>query len=149
MVLKILTSNFVEKFPFRLRKGKAEGGFGGNSAFPLRNQIEASPATCLNTWKAEHHRKILFSLKEEKIGRAQIKKCRENFFAERRAAAGLRFGRRAKIPSPQPPSFLPACLGFAQIFFGGNLLFIFSRPCPPTSNAGDTKELPKLDNLIC
>jgi len=24
--------------------------------------------------------------------------------------------RRAKIPSPRPPSFLPACLGFAQIF---------------------------------
>jgi len=56
-------------FPFRLRKGKAEGGFGGNSAFPLRNQIEDSPATCLNTWKAEHHRKILFSLKEKEIRR--------------------------------------------------------------------------------
>jgi hypothetical protein len=25
--------------------------------------------------------------------------------------------RRAKIPSPQPPSFLPACLGFALKFF--------------------------------
>jgi hypothetical protein len=25
--------------------------------------------------------------------------------------------RRARIPSPKPPSFLPACLGFAQIFF--------------------------------
>ncbi|HAI74478.1 TPA: hypothetical protein DCL22_03805, partial [Candidatus Moranbacteria bacterium] len=36
-------------FPFCLRKGKAEGGFGGNSAFPLRNQIEVSPATCPNT----------------------------------------------------------------------------------------------------
>ena len=29
--------------------GKKEGGFGGNSAFPLRNQIEASPTICLNT----------------------------------------------------------------------------------------------------
>ena len=57
-------------FPFRLSKRKAEGGFGGNSAFLLPNQNEASPATRLNTWKAEHHRKILFSLKEEKIGRA-------------------------------------------------------------------------------
>ena len=65
-------------FPFRLRKGKAEGGFGAprsrasslrgkNSAFPLRNQIEASPATCLNTWKAEHRRKILFSLREKEM----------------------------------------------------------------------------------
>jgi len=52
-------------FPFRLSKGKAEGGFGGNSAFPLRNQIEASPATCPNTWRAERHRKILFSLEEK------------------------------------------------------------------------------------
>jgi len=79
-------------FPFRLRKGKTEGGFGGNSAFPLRNQIEASPATCLNTWKAEHHRKILFSLKEKGIGRAQNKKSKEYFsvvWRARRAVAGL------------------------------------------------------------
>jgi len=34
-------------FPFRLRKEKAQGGFGGNSAFSLRNQIVDSPATCL------------------------------------------------------------------------------------------------------
>jgi hypothetical protein len=79
-------------FPFRLRKGKAEGGFGGNSAFPLRNQIEASPATCLNTWKAEHRRKILFSLKEKEIGRAQNEKSKEYFsvvWRACRAVAGL------------------------------------------------------------
>jgi len=90
-------------FPFRLGKGKAEGGFGvsrsrasslrgKNSAFPLRNQNEASPATCLNTWKAEHHRKILFSLKEEKIGRAQNEKSKEYFsvvWRACRAVAGL------------------------------------------------------------
>ena len=79
-------------FPFRLSKGKAEGGVGGNSAFPLRNQIEDSPATCLNTWKAEHHRKILFSLKEEKIGRAQNEKSKEYFsvvWRACRAVAGL------------------------------------------------------------
>ena len=79
-------------FPFRLSKGKAEGGFGGNSAFPLRNQIEDSPATCLNTWKAEHHRKILFSLKEEKMGRAQSEKSKECFsgvWRACRAVAGL------------------------------------------------------------
>ena len=66
-------------FPFRLSKRKAEGGFGGNSAFPLRNQIEASPATCLNTWKAEHHRKILFSLGKKEIRRAQNEKSKEYF----------------------------------------------------------------------
>ena len=79
-------------FPFRLRKEKAEGGFGGNSAFSLRNQIADSPATCLNTWKAEHHRKILFSLKEEKIGRAQNEKSKEYFsvvWRACRAVAGL------------------------------------------------------------
>jgi len=79
-------------FPFRLSKGKVEGGFGGNSTFPLRNQNEASPATCLNTWKAEHHRKILFSLREEKIRRAQNEKSKEYFsvvWRAERAVAGL------------------------------------------------------------
>jgi len=78
--------------PFRLRKGKAEGGFGGNSAFPLRNQIVDSPATCPNTWRAEHRRKILFSLKEKEIGRAQNEKSKEYFsvvWRACRAVAGL------------------------------------------------------------
>ena len=79
-------------FPSRLRKEKTEGGFGGNSAFSLRNQIVDSPATCLNTWKAGHHRKILFSLKEEKIGRVQNEKSKEYFsvvLRACRAVAGL------------------------------------------------------------
>ncbi|MBU4455772.1 hypothetical protein KJ586_04650 [Patescibacteria group bacterium] len=79
-------------FPSRLSKGKAEGGFGGNSAFPLRNQNEASPATCLNTWKAGHHRKILFSLREKEIRRAHNEKSKEYFsvvWRAERAVAGL------------------------------------------------------------
>ncbi|MDP2704548.1 MAG: hypothetical protein Q8P01_05070, partial [bacterium] len=79
-------------FPFRLSKRKAEGGFGGNSAFLLPNQNEASPATCLNTWKAGHHRKILFSLRERKIRRAQNEKSKEYFsvvWRAKRAVAGL------------------------------------------------------------
>src|SRR3989339_1425166 len=52
-------------FPFRLSKGKAEGGFGGNSAFLLLNQNEASPATL--QFIARHHRKILFSLREKEM----------------------------------------------------------------------------------
>ncbi len=48
-------------------------------------KIEASPAALLV--KAKHHRKILFSLREEKIRRAQNQKCRENFFAGWRALA--------------------------------------------------------------
>ncbi|MDO8557200.1 MAG: hypothetical protein Q7R98_01940 [Candidatus Jorgensenbacteria bacterium] len=66
-------------FPSRLSKRKAEGGFGGNSAFLLLKQNEASPATCLNTWKAGHHRKILFSLREKEIRRAQNEKSKEYF----------------------------------------------------------------------
>src|SRR3989338_6080004 len=101
-------------FPFRLRKGKAEGRFGGNSAFPLRNQIEASPATCLNTWKAEHRRKILFSLEEKEIGRAQNEKSKEYFsvvWRACRAVAGLAsllgvlLKKSSNINQKTPPSF--------------------------------------------
>jgi len=77
-------------FPFRLSKRKAEGGFGGNSAFLLPNQNEASPATLQLI--ARHHRKILFSLKEKEIGRAQNEKSKEYFSVvvrAERATAGL------------------------------------------------------------
>jgi len=77
-------------FPFRLSKGKAEGGFGGNSAFPLRNQIADSPAVLLVKSRTPH-KSFLFLL-EEKNRRAQIKNCEENFFAGWRgfrATAGL------------------------------------------------------------
>ena len=97
-------------FPFRLSKRKAEGGLGAprsrasslrgkNSAFLWPNQNEASPATCLNTWKAGHHKKILFSLEEEKIRRVpclpagrQNEKSKEYFsvvWRACRAVAGL------------------------------------------------------------
>ena len=102
-------------FPFRLSKGKAEGGFGGNSAFLLRNQIVESPATCLNTWRAEHRRKILFSLKEEKIGRAQNEKSKEYFsvvWRACRAVAGLAsllgvlLKKSSNINQKTPPSLV-------------------------------------------
>ena len=121
-------------FPFRLSKGKAEGGFGGNSAFPLRNQIEASPATCPNTWKAEHHRKILFSLKEKEIGRAQNEKSKEYFsvvWRACRAVAGLAsllgvlLKKCSNFVQKTPPSFTfseveRCCLGakrLGMVFF--------------------------------
>jgi len=85
-------------FPFRLSKRKAEGGFGGNSAFLLPNQNEASPATL--QFIARHHRKILFSLGEKEmdstsspqVRRAQNEKSKEYFsvvWRARRAVAGL------------------------------------------------------------
>ena len=77
-------------FPFRLSKGKAEGGFGGNSAFSFQNQIADSPAVLLV--KSRTPQKSFLFLLEEKNRRAQIKKCEENFFAGWRgfrATAGL------------------------------------------------------------
>ena len=69
----------------RPSEGAAEGGCGGNSAAPERNQTEASPAALLV--KAKHHRKILFSLGEKEIRRAQNEKSKEYFSVVRRALA--------------------------------------------------------------
>ena len=66
-------------------EGVAEGGFGGNSATPERNQIVDSPAALLVQSRVPQ-KSFLFLL-EEKIGRAQIRKCEENFFAGWRASA--------------------------------------------------------------
>ena len=62
----------------------AEGGCGGNSAVFLQ-KIEASPAALLV--KAMHHRKILFSLGEKEIRRAQNEKSKEYFSVVRRVVA--------------------------------------------------------------
>ncbi|MCK9401601.1 MAG: hypothetical protein M0Q51_16630 [Bacteroidales bacterium] len=66
----------------------------------MRNQNEASPATCLNTWKAEHHRKILFSLEEKEIRRAQNEKSKEYFsvvWRACRAVAGVPARRSVSV----------------------------------------------------
>ena len=63
-------------------EGEAEGGCGGNSASP---EPKRSPAALLVQSRVPQ-KSFLFLL-EEKIGRAQIKKCRENFFAGQRALA--------------------------------------------------------------
>ena len=76
----------------------AEGGCRGNSAILLQ-KIEASPAALLV--KAKHHRKILFSLGEEKIRRAQNEKSKEYFSVVRRAlgsgGGAASFGQRFLI----------------------------------------------------
>src|SRR3989344_8612218 len=72
------------------RRARQEGVGGRNAEPSERNQNEASPATLLV--KARHHRKILFSLREEKIRRAQNEKSKENFsvvWRAGRAVAGL------------------------------------------------------------
>src|SRR3990167_1848193 len=82
-------SQFVAaKNPVRPRKNTAEGGCGGNSAVFLQ-KIEASPAALLV--KAMHHRKILFSLREEKSGARKKKRAKSIFLwcgECQRAAAG-------------------------------------------------------------
>jgi len=52
----------------------------------------------MNTWKAEHRRKILFSLKEERIRRAQNEKSKEYFSAEH---VGLEPVRHYNCPIPK------------------------------------------------
>src|SRR3989338_6016022 len=71
----------IPSVPARTRR---KGGCGGNSAVFLQ-KIEASPAALLV--KAMHHRKILFSLREGKIGRAQNEKSKEYFSVVRRVSA--------------------------------------------------------------
>jgi len=78
-----------QKFAVR-SEGMAEGGCGGNSAMPERNQKVDSPAVLLE--EAGHHGKILFSLEEKEIRRAQNKKSKEYFSVvvrAKRATAGL------------------------------------------------------------
>ena len=70
--------------PVHPSKGKAEGGCGGNSALPLQ-KIEASPAAC--SVRSRSQQKSFLFLLEEKIGRAQIKKCEQNFSVVWRAVA--------------------------------------------------------------
>jgi len=119
-------------FPFRLRKEKAEGGFGGNSAFLLRNQIVDSPAVLLV--KSRTTQKSFLFLLEEKNRRAQIKNCEENFFAwwrGFRATAGLAsllgvfLKKCSNFVQKTPPSFIfseieRCCLGakrLGMVFF--------------------------------
>ena len=75
-------------------EGEAEGGCGGNSASP---EPKRSPAALLVQSRTPH-KSFLFLL-EEKIGRAQIKKCEENFFAGWRGFRATA-GRNVKVRSP-------------------------------------------------
>jgi len=63
-------------------EGEAEGGCRGNSASP---EPKRSPAALLVQSRTQQ-KSFLFLL-EEKIRRAQNKKCRENFFAGQQALA--------------------------------------------------------------
>jgi len=85
-----LFGNAAAKNSVRPSEGMAEGGCGGNSAMPERNQNVDSPVVLLES--AGHHRKILFSLEEKEIRRAQNEKSKEYFSVvvrAERATAGL------------------------------------------------------------
>ena len=62
----------------------AEGGCGGNSAIPLQ-KIEAKPAALLV--QSRTPKKSFVFLLEEKMARAQIRKCEQNFSLMWRALA--------------------------------------------------------------
>ncbi len=90
MTCKSIISTFhsflnAAKISVRPSEGAAEGGCGGNSAAPERNQKEASPAALLV--QSRTPQKSFLFLLEEKIGRAQNQKCRENFFVGWQASA--------------------------------------------------------------
>jgi len=129
--LQNTASNSAEK-KNRPSEGVAEGGFGGNSATPERNQIVDSPAVLLVKSRTPH-KSFLFLL-EEKNRRAQIKKCEENFFAGWRgfrATAGLAsllgvlLKKCSNFVQKTPPSFTfseieRCCLGakrLGMVFF--------------------------------
>jgi len=76
--------NKSAKNSVRPSEGAAEGGCGGNSAAPERNQTEASPAALLVESRTPQ-KSFLFLLEE--IRRAQIRKSEENFFVGWRASA--------------------------------------------------------------
>ena len=63
-------------------EGGAEGGCGGNSASP---EPKRSPATLL--FESRPPKKSFVFLLKEKIGRAQIKNCEQNFSLSERALA--------------------------------------------------------------
>ena len=63
-------------------EGEAEGGCGGNSASP---EPKRSPAALLV--QSRPPKKSFVFLLEEKIGRAQIKNCEQNFSLSERALA--------------------------------------------------------------
>ena len=74
----------------RPSEGAAEGGCGGNSAAPERNQTEASPAALLVQSRAPQ-KSFLFLL-EEKIGARKSGKAKKTFLwgGERQLAAAGR-----------------------------------------------------------
>ena len=96
---KLAAKNFASR-----SEGAAEGGCGGNSASP---EPKRSPAALLVQSRVPQ-KSFLFLLParrslgaggEEKIGRAQIKKCRENFFAGWRASASDGGAERQSLQS--------------------------------------------------
>jgi len=111
----------------RPSEGMAEGGCGGNSAMPERNQKVDSPAVLLES--AGHHRKILFSLGEKEIRRAQNEKSKEYFSvvvrAERATAGlaslvGVLLKECSNFVQKTPPSFTfseieRGCLGASRL----------------------------------
>jgi len=119
-----------------LSGGMAEGGFGGNSAMPERIQKEAAPAAPLV--KSRSQPKSFLFLLEEKIRRAQIKKCEENFLAGWRALAsgggaaslvGVLLKESSNINQKRPPIFtfceiVRSCLGALR------LAMVFPRQNP-------------------
>ena len=127
-------------------EGMAEGGCGGNSALPSQ-KIEASPATLLSG--AEHHRKILFSLRERKIRRAQNEKSKEYFsvvWRAERAVAGLAslVGVRLVKSSDFVQETQPSCMNRKGCLAASPLGIEFSEDLPVISEGNRNRSLREL-----
>jgi len=112
---------------FHRERGRGGRGVGGNSATPERIQKADSPAVLLVNSRTPH-KSFLFLL-GEKIGRAQIKKCEENFLAGWRALAsgggaaslvGVLLKESSNISQKRPPNrtfceIVRSCLGTSRL----------------------------------
>ena len=126
-----VVKNAAAKISVRPRKNTAEGGCGGNSAVFLQ-KIEASPAALLV--KAKHHRKILFSLGEKEIRRAQNEKSKEYFSVVRRVVASG--GGAASLVNSVQKMFERSCIIPPKSNFP-----IFARPIRPREARKDRETL--------
>jgi len=121
---EILSAKSVRQkfsFPTSPRKNTAEEGCGGNSAVFLQ-KIEASPAALLV--QSRTPKKSFVFLLEEKIRRAQIRKCEQNFSLVWRALASG--GGLASLVSSVQNRF-----GLGHIIAPQSNFPIFARPIRP------------------
>jgi len=118
-----------------------------------QNFVRISPATCPNTWRAEHQRKMSFPF-SRKISPRHIRKARNIFLwccRVKRGGGGTihSFSFRSKKVRANaritPPNETCSELRKRSDFAGAKIaLSIFSKPFPPTAEAVNSQSSPQL-----